>query len=431
MQANQVFKDLRHNFIVNVLDGAFFGAALGFSSQVAIVPLFINSLTEATWVIGLISSFFTIGWQLPQLLTADYVAHLRRFKRTVLLLSFHERWPFLALALVTALSPALGRDVTLLLAVILLAWQALGGGFTATAWQTMISKIMPAHRRGAFYGAQSSAAQLFQSISVALAGLVLLELPSPMDFALCFLVAGIAMLISFWFLAQTREEESEPATTAPFHLRELTARLATIWRTDKNFRWFVVARSLTQFAAMATAFFTVYAVRRFDMNEGVAGAMAGIMAVSQMVGSPTFGWAGDRWGHRHSMAVGTLLAGISAFIMLAAPTSGWLYVGFAVAGFANGAFWTSVMALIADFGKPAERSYYIGLMNTLMAPAALLAPVLGGWLADTLGFGATFGLAAGAGLFGALVFQFLLRTPERHPAPMEPIGGFATEREGE
>ena len=39
----------------------------------------------------------------------------------------------------------------------------------------------------------------------------------------------------------------------------------------------------------------------------------------------------------------------------------------------------------AAFGSEAERPVYIGLSNTLIAPATILAPVLGGLIADLAG----------------------------------------------
>ena len=38
---------------------------------------------------------------------------------------------------------------------------------------------------------------------------------------------------------------------------------------------------------------------------------------------------------------------------------------------------------LLEFGEEEDRPAYIGLANTLIAPFTFLAPVLGGWLADT------------------------------------------------
>jgi predicted MFS family arabinose efflux permease len=62
-----------------------------------------------------------------------------------------------------------------------------------------------------------------------------------------------------------------------------------------------------------------------------------------------------------------------------------------------------------------------------VAPAAILAPVLGGWLADHFGFGVLFAAAAAGGLATALVLLTVLKDP-RQPAVGD--GDMAVGREG-
>jgi predicted MFS family arabinose efflux permease len=71
------------------------------------------------------------------------------------------------------------------------------------------------------------------------------------------------------------------------------------------------------------------------------------------------------------------------------------------------------MALTSEFGTDATRPYYIGLANTLVAPVTILAPIIGGWLADAKGFEATFLLAAAGGLGAVLLLIFGLREPRQ------------------
>ena len=88
---------LKHNLIYNLMDGGFFGMALGFASFVTVLPLFVSNMTDSPILIGLIPAIHSMGWQLPQLLIADRVARLSRYKPMVLLLTIQERIPFLGL----------------------------------------------------------------------------------------------------------------------------------------------------------------------------------------------------------------------------------------------------------------------------------------------------------------------------------------------
>jgi MFS family permease len=170
---------------------------------------------------------------------------------------------------------------------------------------------------------------------------------------------------------------------------------------------------LSQIASIGSAFFTVFAVRQFSMDAGTAGVMTGVLMVAQTIANPIFGWLGDRYSHRLMFAVGILMAGASAFIAMAAPSLEWFYLVFALAGFAGAGLWTTAMALTVEFGSEADRPAYIGLANTLTAPATLVAPLLAGWLADSVSYQAMFGVAAFSGLLTAALI-YIMPEPRRN-----------------
>lgn len=413
MLHTEILKNVRYNFTVNVLDGTFFGLGLGFASFVTVIPLFISTLTNDTVLIGLVASFHTIGWFLPQLLTAQYVYRLRRYKRMVMMMTFHERWPFFALAAVAFAVPTLGKEMALFLALLFVLWHSLGGGMTATAWQSMIGKIIPQQRRGTFWGIQSGAANLLVSGGALGAGFLLDKLPYPLNFAACFFIAGMAMMLSMGFLGLTREPESPRNEETEKSQTIIWGKLWEIVKKDSNFRWLLAARTLSQVTWMATSFYTIFAVRQFSMGDQTAGIMTGIMALGQTLANPILGYVGDKWGHRPVLAFGTLLMSLSAGMAMLAPELSWFYVVFGLAGFANASVWAIAMALTIQFGKEHEKPLYIGLANTSIAPMAIIAPLLGGWLADTMGFQATFLVSAVSGLVTAFILFYIVQNPRQ------------------
>jgi len=405
-----IIKNLRFNYVVNVADGAFFGLALGFASFVTIIPLFVSTLTRSPILIGLIPAIHTVGWQLPQVFIANRVSRQSRYKPMLLIISTQERLPFLGLALVAFISPRIGPQAALLLTFFLLIWQALGGGFTATPWQSMIAKIMPPDRRGTFYGIQSAAANLLATGSAVAAGYILTRVDSPLDFSVCFLLASIAMLLSWLALSGTREPAT-PLTTLPDSSLAFSRRLAAILKRDNNFRWFLAVRMLSQFGMLGFSFYTVYAVTVLGMSELTVGVMTAVLLGVQIIANPLMGWLGDRYSHRLVMLSGLLAASLSGLLAWYAPHPNWFYLVFFLAGIANVAVWTIGLAMVLEFGTEPERPAYIGLANTLIAPATILAPLLGGVLAELGGYPAAFIATSVGGLFAAFLLYRLVRDP--------------------
>jgi MFS family permease len=409
-------KHLRYNIIVNLLDGGFFGMAIGFASFSTILPLFVASMTQSATLIGLVPAIHGTGWLLPQLFTASFTSRLRRYKRTVVLTTIHERIPFLGLAIVALLLPTIGVQASLVITFILLTWQGLGGGFTANPWTSMISKIMPPESRGTFFGTQAAVANLFISGAAIGAGYLLNSFEAPRNFMYCFLIAIIFFTISWFALTLTREpadyekviEENPP----PFW-----HGAGKILKRDRNFDWFLSARILSQFATMGFSFYIVYALRRFHMNEVTAGYLTATLTIAQMVANAGMGWLGDRVGHRLMLIVGAAAAMFSSVLAWFAPSLAWFFPIFVLAGFANVSIWTNGMTMTVDFSGEEERPFYIGLAQTLTAPATIIAPLIGGWIADTQGFVLTFAFSSLLAVVMISILIFLVKEPRTFAIP--------------
>lgn len=415
------FKNLRHNLLVNIFDGAFFGMGIGFASFVTILPLFVSTLTDSAILIGLVPAIHNVGWQLPQVFTARWVARQKRYKPLTLFLTIQERLPFLGLALVALALPSLGVKWALILSFVMFVWQGLGAGLTANPWQSLIAKIIPSERRGTFFGLQAGAANLLASVSAILAGMILEGFVSPLNYAGCFLLAFIAMIVSWIFLALTRESAITPrpddALTSP---SRFWASLGDILRRDRNFRWFLVARTVSFLATMGFAFYSVYAVKAHGVGEMKVGGMTATLLGVAIVANVVTGWIGDRWSRKMILEGGMVAACMSALLAWWAPTPGWFYLVFGLAAITNVSIWTVGMSTILEFGSEAERPSYIGLANTLVAPASILAPFLGGWLADLAGYTATFAASAVSAVAAVLIFHLLVREP-RQARVIEPV----------
>ena len=87
---------LRYNMLVNLLQGAFHGAAVsGFASFVTVFPLFVSQMTDSPMLISLIPAIQTAGWHLPQLFMAGIIGRQSQIRPLVVKLSLLERLPYL------------------------------------------------------------------------------------------------------------------------------------------------------------------------------------------------------------------------------------------------------------------------------------------------------------------------------------------------
>ncbi len=408
----EIERNYRWNFVVNVLDGTFFWFGMSFVTGSTVIPVYASRLTDSPVLIGLITAMASSGWFLPQLFTANSVERLPRKKPYIVAAGlFAERFPFLPLAISTFLFAISQPKVALALLLLFYAWHCFGSGLLATAWEDMIAKIIPLDRRGRFFGLANFGGAALGILGAQVTTLILARYTFPNNFALCMALAFVVMFISWIFLALTREPARPPGKERISH-GEYWRRLPRLLRSDRNFSRYLLSRAFMGLGRMASiGLATVYAVERWQLPDQQAGIFTMILLITQTVFNLIFGYVGDRRGHKVSLEVGLLAWCMSMMIALLAPTPAWFYLIFAATGAATAAELVGGLMILLEFGGPDDRPTYVGLGNTTTGIFSAMAPLLGGWIASMVGYPVLFAIS----LLLTLVALALLRWAVREP----------------
>lgn len=398
---------LKHNYLVNIFDGAFFGLALGFASFTTIIPLFVSTMTPSALLIGLVPAIHNTGWQLPQLFTANLISRLPKLKSWVMVWTTFERLPFVGLLFIALFMASLGPKVGLALTFVMLIIQGMSAGLTANAWQNMIAKVIPGDIRATFFGAQSAAANLTMSGTAIAAGYILQNMPSPSDFALCFGLASLGMAVSWFFLNLTREED-RPMQSVDKVIAPIWNQVLHVLRHDRSFAWFLASRNMMQFGMMSFGFYMVYGVQELKMSESTAGILTSVLLVTSVLANPLLGWLADHWNRKGVLSIGAAATILSSAVAWGTRDTSLFYLVIILTGIANVAFWTIGIATSLEFGEEHERATYVGMSNSLIAPSAIIAPIIGGLIADAFGYRMTFQVSAVIAVISLLVLLFFV-----------------------
>jgi MFS family permease len=190
-------------------------------------------------------------------------------------------------------------------------------------------------------------------------------------------------------------------------------RLPAVLRRDRNYVHYLVSQSIASLGAMASGFFMVYG------KENVAGALeqvgilTAILIGTQAVMNLLWGLLADRRGHKIVLTAAAAVMAVTALVGWMSSSLPWLWATFALLSISTSANSVSRMNIILEFCEPEDRPTYIGLTNTLLAPAQTLAPILGGALATWLGYRGMFLTAAALSVLGAAFLMAWVKEP-RH-----------------
>lgn len=418
-----IAQHFRRNFFANGMDMVTWLLGMSFMSISAIMPVYVRHLTESPLIFGLIPALADFGWFAPQLFLAPYVERLPRKYPWVMVLGAIERVPYLVLPLAVIALDRLPNNTAVVIFMILWMWKAFGSGFVATPWQEMLAKVIPVSNRGRFFGLANLSGQLLGVGGSALAVAILATMPYPYNFALSFAVGALGIWASYGFIALTREPARPAATHSQRINREYGRRLLAILRRDVNFRTYLISRWLAYFGSMATGFIAVYAVQQFQLPDSVAAIYTGILYAASVAGYGVGGALGDRLGHRRVMQLAGVLwiVALGTMLLVTITQATWLlYVVFALLGFSNAVGVVSDFNLAMEFGPEAERPTYVGLARTSTGPALLIAPLIGGLIAQSIGYPAVFATSLLFAMSGLVLLSRGVKEP-RHLEKIESV----------
>ena len=409
----QVKRDYRWNFGVNAADFALYILGLSFTSRLTILPAFVRKLTSSNLIIGMIPALNTMGWLLPQIVSARYIERLKRKLPFILIVGIGERIPWLFIALAVFFLAGSSPAWALIAFFFFYAIFCFSGGINTPAWLDMIGKIIPERKRGRFFGASNFMGNGMGALGALLAGYLLDRLSFPRNFASCFMLTFASTSISLAALALTKEP-AYPVVKEHSTLKNYLGQLATITRRNRNYLFFMIAAIILSLGWMATGFFSVHAINRLGLSGGQIGRFTAISLFFQTISNPLWGHLGDKRGHRIVMASGATLAILAAVAATFADSTNVFYAVFALTGASLSADMIARLSIVLEFSEPEERPTYIGLTNTVKAPFAIAAPMLGGMLGDRFQLPFVFLLTAGIVFMGLLVLLLMVKDPRDH-----------------
>ena len=133
--------------------------------------------------------------------------------------------------------------------------------------------------------------------------------------------------------------------------------------------------------------------------------MTSILLITQVLANPILGKISDKWSRKWVLVIGSAASILSAVLALVIKQPDLFAIVFILMGIGNTAFWTIGITMSLEFGSEEQRPTYVGMANTLISPSTILAPLLGGFLADSFGYPVTFLISA---IFGSIAIVIMV-----------------------
>jgi len=344
----------RRNFFGGMWHGAFLALGVSLTQPTTVISAFVSDLTGSTIWVGGLSTVLTVAAALPQLFVARWIEHRPR-KMPYLMLAIYLRvisWGILAWLIYTI---GAQQPITLAWAlVVMLAVFYAGGGLGNTPYADIIGKIIPANRRGAFFGGKEALAGPLAVGAALTARQILAHVDYPNNYALLFGLAALGLAVAslgFWII----KEPPGPV------LEQLIIEL------------------LTGFSLMALPFYVVYAREMLDAPAEAVGWFLLAQVLGGVLANLVWARLVDRSGSRQMLYFCAITSSLTPILAILLSPLGWpaLTLVFFLLGSTFNGRKVGFQSALLELAPAAERPTYAGINAVLILPLAFLSLAAG------------------------------------------------------
>jgi MFS family permease len=282
-------------------------------------------------------------------------------------------------------------------------------------WTSLVADLVPEAMRGRFFASRNMAIGIAALLVAPFAGRIISATNSRLDslfagYQAVFLLAFIFGLVSTVFFSRIQEPHLAKSDRWKHHAGDLRRVL----KSSPGFVGLIISAFVWNMALQVAApFFNVYLVNAFGATALTIGILAGISSLTALVGQPVFGRLLDKKGAFWVQATTGLLIPLLplAWAFISAPWqvgiinsfSGFLWAGYNLASF----------SLLIMLTPDQQRPRAVAMYHTAVLGSAVVGPLFGGYLADTVGFKSVFVLSSAGRLLGTGLFLWLTMRPRK------------------
>lgn len=376
----------RRNMTAGILHGAFFQMATAFAEPLALLPVFLKEFTTSNFLVGIAISLVQAGCVFPQLFVARLMRRRPRLSRPLMLSGIWTRFAVWGIIAVLTLMVTSRNTGFVFVIIALLTIYSIAGGVAGLPLFQVVGETIAPDQRSSFFGWRL----FFGGILAVLAGFlvnVVLDserLPWPIDYGVLFLLSFLTLGIAYTAMSGLRF----PDSVAPHTNTETPSIIKELWSVLRAYPVLprlILVETLTGGITLLLPFLAIFGIEKL----GFGLSWIGIFIIAQKTGGilGNLAWIplGNRYGTRIVILLGIAcgLLGSSMAWMVHTPLSFTLVFGFL--GLAQSGTLVGFSGYILEVGTDDLRPLLLAIEDTLLLPL-YLAPLLGGLLADHLGY---------------------------------------------
>jgi MFS family permease len=400
--------NFKRNYSLGILNGVFYHIAYAFIGGSTVLPLFVNTLTNSRFLVGMVNTIEMAGWPLPQVFIASFVEHKESKKPLYIYLAILRTLIILIISLFIIFFSKTSNSGFLSIFILLFFVYSIAGGLSGISFMDIVGKVFSSRNRGSLYGWRMGIGGSLAVFAGFLVRYIIKNFEYPLNFGILFLIATFFMSLAFLSFSLIKE----PLSTAwKMKKKPFLHFIKDGIRTLKNDRMFVSLFFIRIFLGinmMSAPFYILF----IKQNHGIALSTVGLFVSTQTLGAIVSNFL---WGNLSKTVGNHIVLRYTSLISILPPIlilSSNLFpfsllldlLIFFLLGVSIQGIWLGFPNALLDISPDKKIPTYAGFMNTMISPVLFL-PMIGGLLVDHLSFFILFSISIVASVFALLFSQ--------------------------
>lgn len=409
-----VWDNLKRNYLGNYLHGMLGMTGFRLVNAPTFLPAYLHAVSGSNAIVGLGLALQQVGGVISPIFGASRIEHRTRVMPAAIWMGSLARLAVLGMAIAGWLLKGPQLAAALLLMMLLFG---IFMGAQRVVFSLLVAKVIPISRRGRLQAWRSMTGSGIAAVLSYFAGKYLIgRNVLGNGYSTTFVCAFVLTTLGLWAM-QFLVKEPEPPTTRPqTRFRERFRDLPRLIGQDRSYAFFLLVQMLATSARIATPFYILYVTQKLHLHGAAEmGSMLGLMSTAFMLGDTfsNIGWGslGDKTGFRLVLLLSLIIWVAATVLLMEVNLSALIALAFFGLGAAQAGYMMSAQTMILEFGHRDELPMRIAISATAESITATLGPLVGGGLADLLGYNTVFGISLGFLAAALVILLGLVKEP--------------------
>lgn len=419
-----VWDNLKRNYLGNYLHGMLGMTGFRLVNAPTFLPAYLHAISGSNAIVGLGLALQQVGGVISPIFGATRIEHRTKVMPAALWMGGLARTAIVGIALAGWFIPNdlvrfAGTEIRPRVAAILFFMLMFGifMGAQRVVFSLLMAKVIPISRRGRLQAWRNATGGAIAAGLAYLAGRYFIG-PNVLGngYSTTFAFAFVLTTLGLWALQLLLKEPEPPTTRQQGRFRERIREFPRLITQDRAYAFFLVVQMLATSARIATPFYIIYVSQKLGVSNAVeAGKLLGLLSLA-FLGADTlsnlvWGYLGDKTGFRLVLLFSIVAWIASTVLLMEVHALPLIFVAFFGLGAAQSGYMMAAQTMILEFGERDDLPMRIAVSATAESITATLGPLIGGQLADILGYDTVFGISLGFLAAALLILVAAVKEP--------------------